>query len=210
MKTDYREATALDVDPIAALHGDSWRRNYRGAYPDAFLDSDVFADRLAIWTDRLARPASRRNQYTIVAECDGVLAGFAHTILDDDPTWGALLDNLHVRHDLKGRRVGTRLMTETAQIVIERTPLSGLYLWVLESNTAAQAFYEARGGRCVGRESSEPPGGGTAVTGLRYVWPDPSVLLEPLPMNTGRAQVNAGAKGPIRRGSPPARQEASR
>jgi hypothetical protein len=27
------------------LHADSWRRHYRGAYADAFLDGDVLADR---------------------------------------------------------------------------------------------------------------------------------------------------------------------
>jgi ribosomal protein S18 acetylase RimI-like enzyme len=172
---NYRHATARDVEAIAALHADSWRRNYRGAFADAFLDGAVSADRISVWRDRLTRPA-RSNECTIVAERDGGVVGFAHTILEEDPTWGALLDNLHVKHELKGQRIGTRLMSETAHAVIEQTPGSGLYLWVLEGNKAAQAFYEARGGKCVGREDSEPPGGGT-VTGLRYVWPDPSVLL---------------------------------
>src|SRR6266540_519017 len=170
----FRFADGRDIKAVAALHADSWRRHYRGAYPDAFLDGDVFADRLAVWTDRLTRPNA--NQRTIVAERDGDLVGFAHTILNDDPKWGALLDNLHVRHDLKGQGIGTRLMAESAKAVMERTPSSGLYLWVLESNTAAQAFYAPRGGNCVGREVSEPPGGGSVIA-LRYVWPDPSTLL---------------------------------
>ena len=176
VEATYREATAEDGEAIAALHADSWRRHYRGAYSDAFLDNEVFADRLRIWTDRLHRP-SRSNEYTIIAERDGAVVGFAHTILNDDQQWGALLDNLHVRYDLKGCGIGTELMAETARAVIERTASSGLYLWVLEGNKAAQAFYEARGGRCVGRKSSEAPGGG-AIIGLRYVWPDPSVLLD--------------------------------
>ena len=75
------------------LHADSWRRNYRGAYPDAFLDGDVLSNRLAVWTERLASERSER--CTIIAERDGSVAGFAHTIFDDDPTWGCLLDNLH-------------------------------------------------------------------------------------------------------------------
>jgi hypothetical protein len=68
-------------------------------------------------------------------------------------------------------------MAETAQAVIKRAPSSGLYLWVLEGNKAAQAFYQARGGSCVGSKSSEAPGGGTII-GLRYVWSDPSVVLD--------------------------------
>jgi ribosomal protein S18 acetylase RimI-like enzyme len=171
----YRTAGAHDVDAIALLHADSWRRNYRGAYLDSFLDGEVLADRLAVWTDRLTQPWS--NQYTIVAELDGAVVGFAHTILDNDPTWGALLENLHVAHNLKRQGSGTRLMSETAGVLLERRPSMGLYLWVLEQNTTAQGFYDARGGTIVERAVRGPfPGGGTAV-GLRYAWPDPSNLL---------------------------------
>src|SRR4029450_4979191 len=88
----YREATARDVEGIAALHADSWRRHYRGAYSDAFLDSDVFSDRLRVWTERL-NSADRSNECTIVAETDGDIVGLAHTILDTDPDWGALLEH---------------------------------------------------------------------------------------------------------------------
>src|SRR6188768_3459087 len=43
-----RPATAGDAGQIAALHADSWRRHYRGAYSDAFLDGDVLTDRLRV------------------------------------------------------------------------------------------------------------------------------------------------------------------
>jgi ribosomal protein S18 acetylase RimI-like enzyme len=176
-----RRARSSDASAIAALHADSWRRHYRGAYSDAFLDGDVAADRLAVWTRQLREP--RWTHCTIVADANGGVVGFAHTVLDDDPTWGALLDNLHVVHALKGRGIGTRLMGETARCVLGRTPSSRLYLWVLEQNTPAQAFYEARGGSCVGRGVVRPPGGDPArLEGsprkLRYVWSDPSILLE--------------------------------
>jgi len=176
VSADYREATARDVDAIASLHADSWRRHYRGAYSDSFLDSDVFSDRHDVWTERLQR-SDRSNECTIIAERDGAVVGFAHTILNADAQWGALLDNLHVRHDLKGGGIGTRLMAGTARAVLERAPSSGLFLWVLEGNKAAQAFYQARGGTGAGSKTSEAPGGGTIVA-FRYVWPDPSVLLD--------------------------------
>ena len=175
VEATYREATAKDVEAIAALHADSWRRHYRGAYSDAFLDNEVFADRLQIWTDRLHQP-DRSNESTIIAERDGAVVGFAHTILNQNQEWGALLDNLHVRHDLKGGGIGTCLMAETARALIKRAPSSGLYLWVLEGNKAAQAFYQARGGKRVGSKTSDAPGGGT-IFAFRYVWPDPTVLL---------------------------------
>jgi hypothetical protein len=88
---------------IAALHADSWRRHYRGAYSDAFLDGDVIADRIATWSERLRAPDPRRQ--TILAENTGGLIGFAHIAFDDDPNTGALLDNLHVANGHKRRGV---------------------------------------------------------------------------------------------------------
>ena len=177
---EYRKATARDAEAIARLHADSWRRNYRGAYSDAFLDGDVLTDRLALWRARLTEAAGDR--CTLVAGCDGSVVGFAHVLLDADPTWGALLDNLHVTHTLKRRGIGARLVAETAAAVLRLRPSTGLYLWVLEQNTAGQAFYEALGGRRVERGVVPPPGGNPsrlcgAPACLRYVWPDPSTLV---------------------------------
>lgn len=52
-----RAAGQGDAEAVALLHADSWRRHYRGAYSDAFLDGDVVADRFAVWSARLAAPA---------------------------------------------------------------------------------------------------------------------------------------------------------
>jgi ribosomal protein S18 acetylase RimI-like enzyme len=176
----FRVAGFSDAERIAALHADSWRRHYRGAYSDAFLDGDVTADRLAVWADRLRTPDPAC--HTIVAESGGRPVGFAHTVFDDDPRWGALLDNLHVASEHKRLGIGSRLLALTAQAVTEREDRTGLHLWVLEQNADAQAFYRARGGRCVGRRQISPPGGlpgrlNGSPAALRYVWPDPAVLL---------------------------------
>jgi hypothetical protein len=88
--------------------------------------------------------------------------GLAHTILDVDPTWGAFLDNLHVGYGLKRRGIGTRLLTLTRKAVRDWFPSSGLYLWVLEQNSDARAFYAAQGGVCVERDDVPPPGGDPA------------------------------------------------
>jgi ribosomal protein S18 acetylase RimI-like enzyme len=174
----FRLAAPADAAAIAALHADSWRRHYRGAYSDSFLDGDVVSDRLAVWADRL--PQSDAGHYTIVGEHGGALIAFAHTAFDDDPAWGALLDNLHVAHGHKRRGIGSRLLALTAGAVIERG--TGLYVWVLEQNVTGQAFYEALGARLVDRAPASPPGGvasrlnGSPVK-LRYAWTDPSVLL---------------------------------
>lgn len=179
-RPQFRLAGPSDAKGVASLHTDSWRRHYRGAYSDAFLDGDVAADRLTVWADRLRKPDPRHR--TILAEDSDGLVGFAHTVLDDDPTWGALLDNLHVVSGQKRRGIGSRLLALTAQAVTEQAKRPGLYLWVLEQNIDAQAFYQAHGGRCVGRRQISAPGGVPArlrgsPAALRYAWPDPLVLL---------------------------------
>jgi len=171
----FRSAAAADAERIAALHAESWRRHYRGAYADAFLDGDVLADRRTVWSRLLAAPGP--DIVTILAEAGAELAGFVHVVLDDDERWGSLLDNLHVAHPRQRHGIGAALMTRAAQAVADRGTTGSMYLWVLEQNTAARAFYTARGGRAAERAFVESPGG---VPGrldgrpakLRYVWPD--------------------------------------
>ncbi|TMK98234.1 MAG: GNAT family N-acetyltransferase [Actinobacteria bacterium] len=179
-RLQLRLASAADSERIARLHADSWRRHYRGAYSDAFLDGDVGADRRAVWARRLQKPDAE--SATIIAEeKGGSLVGFVHVVFDDDPTWGALIDNIHVAGERQRGGVGTRLMAAAAEAVIERRAPGGLYLWVLEQNVAARAFYEARGGRFAERAPVDAPGGVPArLNGsplkMRYVWPEPALL----------------------------------
>jgi GNAT superfamily N-acetyltransferase len=155
---DFRFAGASDATGVAALHADSWRRHYRGAYSDAFLDGDVAADRLAVWTDRLAQRSP--GSCTIVAVDESGLIGFAHTVFDDDPAFGALLDNIHVAHPHQRRGVGSALLAMTAKTVAGRHQRTGLYVWVLEQNVDAQAFYEACGAKRMERAQGGPAGSG--------------------------------------------------
>ena len=175
LRIRYREATERDAPAVAAIHADSWRRHYRGAYLDSYLDGDVVADRLEVWTSRLTPP--RKDQCTVIAESDGEAIGFAHIVFDHDPKWGALVDNLHVRSDRKGTGIGTHLLSESALGLLRHRPPGPVYLWVLDQNKAAQSFYEARGGMQVETTQRGPfPGGGTAL-GHRYAWHDASALV---------------------------------
>ncbi|OXM61124.1 GNAT family N-acetyltransferase [Amycolatopsis vastitatis] len=170
----WRLAAANDADQIAMLHADSWRRHYRGAYADSFLDGDVAADRRSVWSARLAAPA---NSETVLAERDGRLVGFVHVVFDDDPVWGSFVDNLHVVHDQRRTGIGTQLLGRAARAVSERASGNGMYLWVLQQNTAAQQFYRDCGATCVETAPVSPPGGDPArlngtPSGLRMAWPD--------------------------------------
>ena len=84
-----RIARPSDYQAIAALHAASWRFAYRGALSEAYLADDIVADRENLWKRRLSDPAS--NQYVVVTEVDGALAGFACAYLRDDPFWALIV-----------------------------------------------------------------------------------------------------------------------
>jgi ribosomal protein S18 acetylase RimI-like enzyme len=170
----FRAAGPGDAEKVALLHADSWRRHYRGAFADAFLDGDVVTDRRAEWTARLAAPSGSA---TILAEDPAGTAGFVHVMFDTDDRWGSLIDNLHVSHDRQRGGIGSALVARAAAAVASHAARKSMYLWVLEQNTAAQDFYRATGGTQVDRAPVPSPGGVPgrlegAPRMLRFVWPD--------------------------------------
>ncbi|MEI8412096.1 MULTISPECIES: GNAT family N-acetyltransferase [unclassified Kribbella] len=174
----FRSATANDAERVASLHADSWRRHYRGAYADSFLDGDVEADRREVWSKRLAAPTDTA---TVLAEYDGQLVGFIHVEFDKDARWGSLVDNLHVDHRQRRTGIGTQLLARAAGAITDQAVGNAMYLWVLQQNTDAQHFYLASGASCVETAEVPPPGGDpTRLNGtpacLRMSWPDASQL----------------------------------
>ena len=179
----YRLARVGDAATIAELHAASWQVAYRGMFPDDFLDNDAVADRAKVWQERFADPDLEQTTITILAESGGELMGFAHTIIDEDATFGTLLDNLHVRRTKHRSRIGTRLMVETAER-LAALGRSTLYLWVLEGNDGARAFYRALGGEECGRGTVADGPSNPAlpvVPSLRICWPELDRLSRHLP-----------------------------
>jgi GNAT superfamily N-acetyltransferase len=168
-----REAGPWDAKGVAALHGESWRRHYRGAYADSYLDGDILTERKQVWSGRLG---ALGNNLTVVAEDAGELVGFVHVVFDLDTQYGSLVDNLHVTSGRQRRGVGRALLTQAAEAVVQRAESNAMYLWVLEQNSRAQAFYSALGGTTVDKAPVPPPGGmPDRLTGnpyaLRVFWP---------------------------------------
>jgi len=158
-------------------------------YSDSYLDGDLYAERLATWTDRIGRDPLV--WFTLLAERAGEPLGFVHVNLDGDRRWGSHVDNLHVTQAAQGSGIGSRLLDRVARDVIERRPASGIFLWVLEQNEAAKAFYIRRNGVLADREPSPAPAKDPrnlhgSPWRIRVTWPDPTALL------TSRGESSSG------------------
>lgn len=163
----FRNAGLNDGDAIAALHAESWRSAYRGLVPDDFLGATLDAQRRQAWRERFTSPDPDR-RFVLTATADGQLVGFTCVLADEEPAFGPLLDNLHVKPGLRGNGIGARLLHASREWVREIAPGQPMHLWVLTGNTAARGFYRAQGG--VEGEERVNEMGGIPVTAVRYIW----------------------------------------
>jgi ribosomal protein S18 acetylase RimI-like enzyme len=173
MNIDYRHATITDSVDIAQLHARSWQQHYAGIWSQDYLNGPVVTDRLAVWQQRLQAPAN--NQQVIIAESDDILVGFTCIFIKNDDRYGTLLDNLHVSSTFQGKGIGRQLMAAAAKLANEQSQSSLLYLWVLEENKAARAFYERLQGENVETTSMKNPDG-TYSRVCRYAWINSGLL----------------------------------
>ena len=182
-----RQAEASDADVIARLHAASWREHYRGMLADAYLDGDLVAERLAHWWARLTEAGD--GVFAVLALDGERSIGFACALADSDKRWGVLLDNVHVAFGEQRRGVGKRLVRSVTAWAREHHPEDGMYVWVIEANAPARAFYERLEATVVECAVVAAPDGGSMAV-CRYVWSDIDALhraTAPPPAQTEQA-----------------------
>ena len=103
------------------------------------------------------------------------MVGFVCVLLDEEPEYGALLDNLHVAPDRHRAGIGRRLMASAAHWVAALQPGWAMHLWVYEQNLKTVAFYRAAAGVDVEHRVIVTPAGNRAAV-LRFEWRDPAAL----------------------------------
>lgn len=174
----FRPARPADSERIAELHTASWRDAYRGILPDAYLAGPVSVERAALWRERLTGAGTDRH-YVRLAEDGPTLVAFVCVLLDEEPEWGACIDNLHTAVAFRGRGIGRRLMRMAAKWVLETEPGWPMHLWVFAANYGARSFYDALKGEIVEARSK---GGswGVEILSLRYIWDDLPTLISRL------------------------------
>lgn len=170
---NYRLATFDDHEQIVTLHVANWRETYRGAMLDHYLDHEAKDERREHWKQLLGHPA--HNQFVLLAENGEKLCGFVCAYGNHHSVYGTLVENLHSDKSVRGQGVGKRLLARAAVWSLKNHPKTGVYLDVLESNTAAQGFYKALGGVHVETRPWVPPGGGQVIE-YSYYWSHPEAL----------------------------------
>jgi GNAT superfamily N-acetyltransferase len=160
-----RAAKAQDAMDVARVHVRSWQAAYRGLLPDEYLDALKPEDRAARYT--FENPDTAK-PWTIVAEVDGFIAGFATTApaRDADAEGCGELCALYVDPDYWGRGIGAELIKGARARLVE-LGFQQAVLWVMKGNLRADRFYAIDGWQPDGQERSEVVWG-IAVNELRY------------------------------------------
>jgi len=160
-----RPAKTQDAMDVARVHVRSWQAAYRRLLPAEYLDALKPEDRAARYT--FENPDTAK-PWTIVAEDDGLIAGFATTApaRDADAVGCGELYALYVDPDYWGRGIGAELMKAARARLVE-LGFERAMLWVMKGNSRAERFYSIDGWEPDGHERSEVMWG-VGVNEVRY------------------------------------------
>ena len=151
-----RQASAGDAAAIARLHVEVWRATYRDLASAEAYDALDEALRRRRREEMLATSLPRRS--ALLVESAGVLAGFGLAGPASDPAFGARAEIkfLYIDGRFQRRGLGRLLFDQMRQDMAE-AGFPGVALAVVVGNDPAIAFYEALGGRRIGRMTDPGP-----------------------------------------------------
>ncbi len=125
---------------ISRVYEKSWKYAYQGIIPQAYLDS-IPEGR---WADNLDRP----DLHTLLCVDGGSIVGtssFCRSRWAQYDGWGEVV-SIYLLPDYMGKGLGRLLMNRTVWELFQ-LGYPNIFLWVLEENTRARAFYERFGFR---------------------------------------------------------------
>jgi len=160
---------------------ESWKTTYAGLVPDAYLAGLDEVLRAKLWHELLASDA-----VVLIAESDGVAAGFAHGGVNRESleNCDAELYSIYLLKESQRRGTGTALLQALAAALVERG-FRGMAVWVLERNPARN-FYAKTGAHLATSKVIDI--GGAKLMEAAYVWRDLKSLAK-LP-RAGSAEIN--------------------
>lgn len=156
-----RPAAVADAPVLGRIHVRIWREAYAGLLPAEHLAALDAAKGARRWRERLAEPEAGTT--ALVGTCDGQVVGFVVVGpgRDEERPVGTELRVLNVLAAHHGTGLAARLLTAA---------LGGraAYLWVLEGNERAAAFYRRHGFAFDGGRKRHEPTGATELRMVRH------------------------------------------
>jgi GNAT superfamily N-acetyltransferase len=130
-----------DALAVARVHVSSWQAAYHGLLPAEYLDSLRPEDRAARYDFSQTDP---QKPYTIAAEVEGRICGFATTMPSQDLAGYAELCALYLSPSFWGRGIGVALIEAARAHMLEQGFRSAA-LWLLRGNVRGERFYRQDG-----------------------------------------------------------------
>ena len=166
-----RGAGLEDTSALARIRIAAWRAAYEGLLPESRLAAMDHAHETAQWAKRV----TELGWTTLVAEHEDEVLGYAVYGASRDPDRAGCgeLAALYVDPDHWGRGVGGELTTAVTS-ALSAQGYEQVTLWVLDTNQAAQHFYEHRGWQ---RDGDARAPVGESATKVRYVCDLPTAAV---------------------------------
>lgn len=158
---NIEKITERNASRASHIYALSWKSAYRGIVPQAYLD-ELSLER---WTPVLAH--SNRSGYLLCDEGRDVATSSISAARDEQMAgWGEIM-SLYVHPQAFRKGYGAFLFSYVTK-QLKQAGFEKIYLWVLEENVNARAFYERMGFVPNGDRSMISIGGKECVE-IRYV-----------------------------------------
>ena len=142
---EVRDGRVDDADAVASIHVRSWQAAYRGLIDQEVLDALSIPERAANWRRIIAEPLPT-GLGIHVAVRDGQILGWASfgSGRDDDGAADGEVYGIYADPEAWSTGVGHALLTAAEKRIAEAGHTRA-YLWVLDGNDRADAFYARQG-----------------------------------------------------------------
>lgn len=147
---------------VSRIYAESWRHAYKGIVPQSFLDG--------LSEDNCGKNIDMEGRYNLVAVADGKLVGtssYCRSRFPEYAEYGEII-SIYFLPEYMGKGYGKKLLAAAVERLAEMGHRD-VFLWVLEENHGARAFYERCGFFPSGERMTSEIGGKTLAE-LQYCY----------------------------------------
>ena len=141
-----------DLYSIAKIYVESWQFAYKGIIPQDYLQKL----RPDMWSENLKKSGIHSLVIMEKGRYIGT-ASYSSSRTKEFADWGEII-SIYLLPDYIGKGHGKKLLAATLT-ELEKLGYHDIFLWVLEENTRARAFYEKSGFICSGKALDDNIGG---------------------------------------------------